>query len=134
MQGRPDDSPQVRLVLAGQEVCDVVLADTYLRRLRGMLGRPRLPPALLLHPGGSVHGMGMTRSLDVAVLVRADPGERGRTTPVTPMRVAKVSRLRPFGFVAGVKGACATLEAPVGSFERWGLAVGDDVAVRRPTG
>lgn len=116
-----------RLLVGGHEVRDVVVADTYLRRLRGMLLRRRLPEALLLVPGGSVHGMGMTRSLDVAVLRPAGPGGRGRRSPHEPMTVAKVGLLRPFALVGGVRGACATLEAPAGRFESWGLQVGDEV-------
>ncbi|MGJ7439600.1 hypothetical protein [Aquipuribacter sp. MA13-6] len=116
-----------RLLVAGHEVRDVVVADTYLRRLRGMLLRRRLPDALLLVPGGSVHGMGMTRSLDVAVLRPSVLGGRGRPSPQEPMTVAKIGLLRPFALVGGVRGACATLEAPAGRFGSWGLQVGDEV-------
>lgn len=100
----------------------VVLADTYWRRLRGMLVRRVLPPGLLLVPGGSVHGMGMTRPLEVAVLGPAHDGaERVRG----PHRVLRTGVLRPMGLMGSAPGAWAVLEAPVGSFERWALAVGE---------
>lgn len=127
MGGTSGSRPGVRLLVAGREVAEVVVADTYLRRLRGMLLRRRLPDALLLVPGGSVHGMGMTRSLDVAVLRPSTPGGRGRRSPHEPMTVANVGLLRPFALVGGVRGACATLEAPAGRFQAWGLGVGDEV-------
>lgn len=100
----------------------VELADTYLRRLRGMLGRRALPEALLLRPGNSVHGMGMLASLDVAQLV-PQPDVDGDPA----YRVEHVAVLRPMGLVGGRRGVRAVLEAPTGSFRRWGLGVGDVV-------
>lgn len=94
-----------------------------------MLLRRPLPTALLLLPGGSVHGVGMTAALDVAVLRPVSPPARGRVPAGAPMQVAKLARLRPFGFVGSVRGACATLEAPAGAFARWGVEVGDEVLV-----
>lgn len=103
---------------------DVEVADTYLRRLRGMLGREVLPEALLLVPGGGVHGVGMRVPLDVAMLGRG--GGAGR------YRVLKVARLRPFGLVNGARGTVAVLEAAAGSLERWGTAVGDEIELVEP--
>lgn len=108
------------LVLRGREVARVVVADTYLRRLRGMLGRRVLPEALVLVPGGAVHGMGMTRSLDVAMLVPAAAADGGFV-------VVRTAVLRPFGLVTAPRGVRRVLEAPAGSFERWGLAEGDEL-------
>lgn len=105
-------------------VTGVVLANTYWRRLRGMLGRSPLPPGLLLVPGGSVHGMGMTASLEVAVLGPAHP-EADRV--LGPHRVLKTAVLRPMGLVGSAPGARSVLEAPVGSFERWGVIDGSTV-------
>ena len=133
------------LLVEGHEVGQVLLADTYLRRLRGMLLRRRLPPSLLLVPGGSVHGVGMTVGLDVAVLVPAPPAtsRQGPAPTRTPgpgagpdraarlgdMVVAKVARLRPFLLVGAVRGTVAVLETPVGGLERWGVGVGSTVRV-----
>lgn len=115
------------LVVDGREVADVVVADTYLRRARGMLGRRQLPAALLLVPGGSVHGMGMTVPLDVALL---SPVSGGRLDVVGEHRVRRTAVLRPFGLVGSRRGVRSTLEAPAGSFGRWGLTVDSVVAFR----
>ena len=110
----------------GAEVAEIELADTYLRRLRGMLWRRSLPAGLLLLPGGSVHGVGMTRSLDVALLV---PDGEGRRRALGSHRVARTALLRPFGLVTSARGVRSVLEAPVGSFASWGLAAGSAVEI-----
>lgn len=93
------------------------MADTFLSRARGMLFRDPLPAALILVPCTSVHGAWMREPLDVALL--------DRDGVVLHMQV-----LRPWGFVRSRRGAYATLEAPVGSFARWGLTDGDRVIWR----
>lgn len=117
------------LVVDGREVGEVVLADTYLRRLRGMLLRRRLPESLLLVPGGSVHGMGMTVALDVAVLVDR-PGTGSGGVLADGLVVAKTALLRPLLLVTAVRGTRAVLETPVGGLARWGVGVGSLVQVR----
>ena len=84
-------------------------------RLRGMLFRRPLPPALLITPCDSVHGSWMTVALDVA-FIDADG------------RVIRIARLRPWGMIWPVRRAKAVLEAPAGSFAAWPLRVGDVVA------
>lgn len=106
-----------RLLVDGSDVAPVVVADTPWRRLRGMLGRHPLPPALILIPTNSVHGMGMRDPLDVAHLDKA--GVVLSTTVLRPMRATR-----------SVRGARQVLEAPVGSFDRWGLTRGSRVEVR----
>lgn len=120
-------SPGVRLVVDGVEVADVLVADTYGLRARGMLARRPLPEALLLVPGGSVHGVGMTASLDVAML---SPIDGGRTQVLGAHRVVRTALLRPFGLVGPRRGVRSTLEAPAGSFARWGLTTASAVAFR----
>ncbi len=105
-----------RLLVDGREVAAVLVADTALARLRGMLGRRVLPPALLLRPANSVHGVGMVQALDVALLD-------------DDLQVRRVVRLRPFGMTLPRRGVRSVLEAPVGSFRDWGLAVGSRLAV-----
>jgi len=109
-----------RLVIDGTDQSEVVVADTPLRRLRGMLGRRPLPPALILRPTSSVHGIGMREALDIAVL-DADG------------TVLAVTVLRPMRATAPVRRGKQVLEAPVGSFARWGLERGSRVAVSDPT-
>lgn len=105
-----------RLVVDGREVGPLLLANTARTRLRGMLGRRPLPPALLLRPANSVHGLGMLATLEVALLD-------------TDLRVRHVLRLRPFGLTRPRRGVTSVLEAPVGSFREWGLTVGSQLTV-----
>lgn len=104
----------MRLMVDGRDLAPVLVADTYWSRLRGMLARAPLPPALLLRPSSSVHGLGMRLPLDVATL-RADG------------TVLTVRVLKPFGLMPPVRGAVEVLEAPAGSFDQWGLVVGSRV-------
>jgi uncharacterized membrane protein (UPF0127 family) len=105
-----------RLLVDGVERAPLLLADTPATRLRGMLGRRPLPPALLLRPANSVHGVGMHASLDVALL--ADD-----------QRVVRVLRLRPFGMTRPRRGVRSVLEAPAGSFRAWGLSAGSRIEI-----
>lgn len=112
----------------GAGVPGIEVAATYGTRLRGMLARRELPAGLLLVPGGSVHGVGMTRSLDVAMLVPLEGAERG----VGPYRVARTAVLRPFGLVTSRRGVRAVLEASVGSLAAWGVVEGATVRFDDP--
>lgn len=113
--------PPTRLVVDGQPVADVVVADTVLTRARGMLFRRRLPDALLLRPCSSVHGAWMWAPLDVALLSR-------------DMRVLHVQVLRPWGMTRPRRGVTQVLEAPAGSFERWGLEVNSGLELGQEAG
>ena len=108
-----------RLTIDGTDQSEVVVADTPLRRLRGMLGRRPLPPALILRPTSSVHGIGMREALDIAVLD-------------TDGVVLTIAVLRPMRATAPVRRGKQVLEAPVGSFARWGLERGSRVTVSDP--
>lgn len=105
-----------RLLVDGHDVGPVLVADTASARLRGMLLRRPLPPALLLVPGNSVHGVGMVQVLEVALLDAS-------------LQVRRVCRLRPFGMTRPRRDIASVLEAPVGSFARWGLVPGSQLAV-----
>jgi len=99
------------LFVDGADVGQVRLATSYVARLRGLLGsRPGVIP-LLLSPANSVHGAGMTYTLDVASL--DDAG-----------RVVHVSRLRPFGLTRPRRGVARVLEATSGSFTALGITRG----------
>jgi uncharacterized protein len=117
---------RARLLVDGRDVAPVLVADTVAARARGMLARRRLPPALLLRPANSVHGVVMVRTLDVALLD-------------DDMTARAVLRLRPFGLTRPRRGVRSVLEAPRGSFAAWGLTVGsrvtvDQAARRQPEG
>lgn len=100
-----------RLIVDGRDTCELRVADSYLTRLRGLLGTRGTAGALLLSPCNGVHGMGMAYSLDVALLAE-------------DWTVRRVAVLRPFGLVPPRRGVRHVLEAQRGAFERWGLAEG----------
>ena len=93
----------------------VALADRWLPRLRGLLGRTRLDPGegLLLTPCGSVHMLGMRFAIDVALLdadrwvVSVHPG------------------LQPGWNLAARPGARYALELPAGTLAATGTVPGD---------
>lgn len=98
-------------VLASLEV-----ADTFRARLRGLLGRDRIDGALLLRPARSVHTVGMRFAIDVAFCD-------------SDLRVLRISSLVPNRVARPVRNGCVVIEAERGAFERWGLAVGDELAI-----
>lgn len=112
-------SAEVRLFVDGRDTdVSVAVADTWARRARGMLGRKPLPAAMWFVGESGVHGVGMTTSLDVALLDRDGV-------------VLATTVLRPFAMTRPRRGVVDVLEAPAGSFARWGLRTGSRLA-RRP--
>lgn len=101
----------IRLIVDGDDVAEVLVAATWATRARGMLGRRPLPDAVWFVGEAAVHGVGMTRTLDVALL-----DAQGRVVATTV--------LRPFGMTRPRRGAVDVLEAPRGRFATWGLRAG----------
>src|SRR5689334_12378598 len=102
----------------GRIICETVqVADTILRRMRGLLGRSSLPPGegLLLRPAWSIHTSFMRFPIDV-VFVDHD---------LIVIRIAP--SLRPFK-TASCRGAREVVELAAGECERRGLEVGDRIA------
>lgn len=64
-----------------------------------------------------VHTVGMRFAIDVAFV--DDAGT-----------VTKIVRMKPWRLGVPVRGATWVIEVATGSFERWGLAVGDVVELR----
>jgi uncharacterized membrane protein (UPF0127 family) len=99
-------------VLAGAEV-----ADTLADRTRGLMGRPGYEGAMLLLHTRSIHTFGVRFPLDVgfldADLVVLDTVRVDRWRVALPRRRAR-----------------SVLEAEAGSFERWGLRIGDHLELR----
>ena len=102
------------LVRDGQVLASLELAETRRARRKGLLGRDSLEGALALVPARSVHSFGMGAPIDVAFVDRA--GE-----------VLSIVRLRPRRVTLPRWRARSVIEAAAGSFERWGLAVGQQV-------
>jgi uncharacterized protein len=109
----------IQLVVDDRPVAEVVVADTVLTRARGLLFRSVLPEALLLRPCSSVHGAWMRVPLDVGLLA-AD------------LRVLHTQVLRPWDMTMPRRGVAQVLEAPAGSFERWGLRPDSQVVLSAP--
>jgi uncharacterized membrane protein (UPF0127 family) len=94
-------------------VPDLRVADSFLARTRGLLGRKRLEPGegLLIRGTSSVHTHFMRFAIDVVFLDRDG-------------RVLKLSReLRPWRF-AGSRGASDVVELPAGTCDRVDLREG----------
>jgi uncharacterized membrane protein (UPF0127 family) len=98
----------------GHVVCTCVLADTPLKRLRGLLGRSALPAGegLLLRPSPSIHTFFMRFAIDAVFLDR-------------DLRVVAIERALGPGRVAGKRGARAVLELAAGEAARRGVCNGD---------
>jgi len=93
----------------------VEVADRFVQRLVGLLGRTSLPSehGLLITRCDSIHTIGMRFSID-ALFVDRD------------VRVVKVvESLKPFRIVLPVWRAIAVLELPAGTIRRTGTRVGD---------
>lgn len=101
----------IRLFVDGRDTAPLLVADTWARRARGMLARHPLPEAMWFVGETGVHGVGMTRSLDVALLDGTG-------------RVLATTVLRPWGVTRPRRGVVDVLEAPRGRFAAWGLTVG----------
>ena len=102
----------------GRIVCDsVTVADSTLRRMRGLLGRRALPAGegIVLRPAWSIHTAFMRFAIDV-VFIDAEQ---------VVMRVEH--GLRPFK-TASCRGAREVVELSAGECERRGLVAGDRIA------
>lgn len=92
-----------------------MVADSWWRRFRGLLGRPVLESGegMLLLGCGSIHTVGMDHPIDIAFL-DAD----GRV-------VRRLERLGPWRVGFGGPTATHALELPAGRLEETGTAPGD---------
>jgi uncharacterized membrane protein (UPF0127 family) len=120
--GRPVPA-RVRVVELATLIPDLRVADSFLARTRGLLGRKRLErgEGLLIRGTSSIHTHFMRFAIDVVFLHRDG-------------RVLKLSReLRPWRF-AGCRGASDVVELPAGTCDRVGIREGVRLSLeeRRP--
>lgn len=106
------------LVAKDQVLATLEIADNWQDRLKGVLGRDSLDGAMLIAPTCSVHTFGVRFELDVAYC----DGD---------MIVIDVVTMAPNRLGMPRPRARSVIEAPKGSFERWGVTVGDQLEVRR---
>jgi uncharacterized membrane protein (UPF0127 family) len=95
----------------------VEVAITRRERARGLMGREDLEGVLIIRPCRQVHTFGMHFPIDVAFCDRY-----GFVLHKTTMPPRRLSRFVWRSYFA--------IEAPVGSFERWKLELGDVVEVK----
>ena len=105
------------LVCGEHVLASLEVASSRRDRRRGLLGREGFDGALLLERTRSVHTLGMRFPIDVAHL-DADGA------------VLRIVTMRPWRIGVPVRAARSVLEAEAGSFERWGVAVGDVLETR----
>ncbi len=105
------------LVGDGKVVASAEVADSFGMKLKGLLGRDDLEGAFVLPGARSVHTIGMKFAIDVAWCDEEMVVLRMLTVP--PHRVTRA-----------VRSARLVIEAPAGAFERWGVAVGDELQLK----
>ena len=105
------------LLRDGQVLASLEVADGFVDRSKGLLGRSGCDGAMLLTHVRGVHSVGMRFDLDVAWL-DAD------------QVVIDLARLRRGRIALPRLRARAVLEAEAGAFDRWGLTVGDRLEVK----
>lgn len=101
----------------------VELANTFFKRLRGLMFRRRLAPieALWLRPCNGVHTFWMLFAIDVIFLDRE-------------LRIVKlVENMRPFRVTKPHLAARSVLEMPAHTISRIDLKVGDHLEIVRTT-
>lgn len=103
----------------------LALADRFLPRLRGLMGRRGLPrgEGLWLEPCASIHMMFVPFPLDVLFLRRDAPGALAAGAEGEVLAVRE--RVRPWLGLAACRGASSALEVSAGEAARLGLLVGD---------
>ena len=106
------------LVCGDRVIASLEVASSPRARRRGLIGRDGIDGALLLEPARSVHTVGMRFAIDVA---HCD----------AEMRVLRVTTMRPNRVGLPVPRARTVIEAEAGAFDRWGIAPGIVIEVRR---
>ena len=110
----------------GPAVWRLEVADSWLRRLRGLIGRRQLAPGEGLYlPGtNSLHMLFMRFPIDCVFI--GHPDRDGWRSVVGTRR-----DLRPWtGVVWWVSGAAGAIEVPAGSIDAAGIRIGDRVRLQ----
>jgi hypothetical protein len=105
------------LLREGQVLASLEVADSFLERGRGLLGRSAFEGAMLLNHTRGVHSIGLRFAVDVAFLDR-------------DLVVLDMVTLRRFSVALPRMKTRSVLEAEAGAFERWALKVGDRLEIQ----
>jgi uncharacterized membrane protein (UPF0127 family) len=105
------------LLRDGDVVCALEMAETWRERARGLLGREGCEGGVHLPGVRSVHSAGMRFPLDVAFLSE-------------DLTVLRLVRVVPWRLVLRRRGVRSVVVAEAGSWERWGIRVGDQLVIR----
>jgi len=105
------------LLSDGKVLASAEVAETAIERARGLIGRRDYDGAMVFPRTRSVHSVGMRFPLDVGFLD-------------TDLVVIDIARLDPWRVVLPRRRARTVVESTAGSFERWGMQVGDRLELR----
>ncbi|MGD0084636.1 MAG: DUF192 domain-containing protein [Acidimicrobiales bacterium] len=105
------------LLRDGDVLASADVAQSFLARNRGLLGRSGLSGALVLPHTKGVHSVGMRFVIDVAWLDR-------------DLVVIDMTTLRPHRVTYPRLRARSIVEAEAGAFDRWGLKIGDRLEIK----
>src|ERR1039457_7053938 len=107
------------LLRDGQVLAAADLADSFVDRTRGLLGKKTYDGAMVLPRTRSIHSFGVRFPVDVAFLDKE-------------MKVVAMVRLSQWRITMPRLRANQALEAKAGSFDRWGLRLGGHSLELRP--
>jgi uncharacterized protein len=105
------------LLRDGDVLCALEMADSPAERRSALRGRNGYDGALHVAGRRTAHTIGIRFPIDAAFL-SAD------------LTVLRVAQLKPWRVALGGPSARSVVETQAGSFERWGLRVGDQLEVR----
>ncbi len=105
------------LLRDGTVLASLEIAESFVARNRGLLGRNGTTGAMLLRHTKGVHSVGMRFAIDVAFLDKE-------------LVVVDALTLRRYWLALPRMKARSVLEAEAGAFERWGLKVGDRLEIQ----
>lgn len=94
------------------------IADSFFRRLKGLLGTTSLPggQGLLIRPCNSVHTFGMRYSIDVLFVGKDN-------------RIQKIVPAMPSGRIAVSSGSAYVIELPAGTVQTTNTKTGDQLQI-----
>lgn len=98
---------------------DCIVADRFLTRLKGLLGKDRIEKgqALVLNPCNCIHTFFMRFSVDALFI--------GRDCKV----IAAAADLKPFRVSRIYPNACCVIELPAGTIQSTATSIGDSIVL-----